>query len=64
MGNSLYSALARTGISAPTQVLRGGLRNGDGADRNYIRAPIAGPRGAAAHWYETGCRENAEAHDV
>jgi hypothetical protein len=45
MGNSPHPSSGRAGISAPTQVLRGGLRNGDGADRNYIRPPIAGPGG-------------------
>jgi hypothetical protein len=43
MGNSLHSTSERSGIhTRRTRVPRTRFRNGDGADRNYIRAPIAG----------------------
>jgi hypothetical protein len=43
MGNSLHSTSERTGIHARrTRIFRRPLRNGDGANRNYIRTPMAG----------------------
>jgi hypothetical protein len=43
MGNSLHSTSERTGIhTRRTRVFRARLRNGDGADRNYIPTPMAG----------------------
>jgi hypothetical protein len=53
MGNSLHSTSEKPGISARRPVPSGAdCENGDGADRNYIRAPIAG-LGAQRH---TGVR--------
>ena len=43
MGKSLYSGHGENrDLSAPSPRLPARLRNGEGADRNYIRSPIAG----------------------
>jgi hypothetical protein len=60
MGKSLHSDHGENGIyPRRARVFRARLRNGEGAIENYIGALIAGPRGAAAQWQETGCCEKA-----